>query len=111
MGASSEVGAGAAAAGTSRDVAIGVAKGLKAEAIRTYVMTLRQFSQADVFLYVDALPADMPAYDGVHFLLFDQQKLPHPWHRCASPALGSPRPHTHQWVLPCGRFRRRSAIN
>jgi len=66
-------------------VAIGVAKGLKAEAIRTYVMTLRQFSQADVFLYVDAIPADMPAYDGVHFLVFDQQKLPHPWHRCASP--------------------------
>ena len=54
-------GAGVAAAGASRDVAIGVAKGLKAEAIRTYVMTLRQFSQADVFLYVDAIPADMPA--------------------------------------------------
>jgi hypothetical protein len=65
-----------------RDVAIGVAKGLKAEAIRTFVVTLRQFCAADVYLYVDAIPADMPAYDGVHFIVFDQSKLPHPWHRC-----------------------------
>eukprot|EP00240_Pyramimonas_obovata_P002537 CAMPEP_0118928546 /NCGR_PEP_ID=MMETSP1169-20130426/5777_1 /TAXON_ID=36882 /ORGANISM="Pyramimonas obovata, Strain CCMP722" /LENGTH=724 /DNA_ID=CAMNT_0006870553 /DNA_START=461 /DNA_END=2638 /DNA_ORIENTATION=+ len=69
------------AASLQKDVAIGVAKGLKAESIRTFVVTLREHSAADIFLFVDAIPANMPAYQGLHFLVFDQNRLPRPWSR------------------------------
>ncbi|KAK3240108.1 hypothetical protein CYMTET_50024, partial [Cymbomonas tetramitiformis] len=65
----------------ARNVAIGVAKGLKAEAIATYLQTLRKWSSPDVYLYVDKVPEGMGNSSGVYFLEFRQEQLPSPWSR------------------------------
>lgn len=64
------------------NVVIGVAAGLKAEGVKLFLVSLRKFSQAHVFLYVDRVPDNMPKFTNVNFLIFHASELPSPWNRC-----------------------------
>jgi len=63
------------------NVVIGVAAGLKAEGVKLFLVSLRKFSQAHVFLYVDRVPDNMPKFTNVNFLIFHASELPSPWNR------------------------------